>query len=140
LLEGTDGAQMKLITPSRTELLKTNYGLPTGRSRPRSHQAGISLGEFERLRAVSLTGYSGDPVIEYADPQGLTIHMSHSASEHPEPPIVLYNIWGDATGGFFSPEPWVGLQNSLVLGKGIVALEAAERFEWKIRIEFEHSE
>ena len=33
----------------------------------------------------------------------------------PDQPVILYNVWGDAAGGFFSPEPWIGLQNSLVL-------------------------
>jgi galactose mutarotase-like enzyme len=140
LVRGTDPAEMELVTPSKTELLKTSYGLPTGKSRPRSHADGIKLGEFERLAAVSLTGYEGKPYILYRDPQGLAIRMSHTASQTPKQPIILYNIWGDAQGGFFSPEPWVGLQNSLVLGKGLIRLEPGREFEWTIRIELERRE
>lgn len=96
-------------------------------------------GEFERLSAVSLTGYKGDPFIVYRDPGGLAIRMSHSASKIPKPPVVLYNLWGDVAGGFFSPEPWVGLQNSLVLGQGLIRLRPGGVFEWTIRIEFERN-
>lgn len=137
LVRGTDPSAMELVTPCSTELLKTSYGVPTGESRPRSHADGVQLGKFERLAAVSLTGYSGDPCIVYRDPQGLAIRMSHTASDIPSGPVVLYNIWGDAAGGFFSPEPWIGLQNSLVLNKGLVRLSPGDRFAWTIRIEFE---
>ena len=128
---------MELFTPSSTELLKTDYGLPTGKTRPRSHARGVKLGGFEKRKAVSLTGYKGDPHIVYRDPQGLNIRMSHTASKVPDQPVILYNIWGDAAGGFFSPEPWIGLQNSLVLNKGLVHLSPKDKFEWTIKIEFE---
>ncbi len=137
LVQGTNPTDMELVTPSKTELLKTAYGLPTGESRARGHADGVKLGDFERLSAVSLTGYEGDPFIVYRDPGGLAIRMSHSASEIPGPPVVLYNLWGDVAGGFFSPEPWVGLQNSLVLGKGLIRLRPGDVFAWTIRIEFE---
>ena len=139
LVQGTDPFEMELFTPSKTELIKTTYGLPTGESRPRGHANGVKLGGFERLSAISLTGYEGEPYILYRDPQGLAIRMSHAASEIPEQPVVLYNIWGDAPGGFFSPEPWVGLQNSLVLNKGLIRLQPGRTFEWTIRIEFERN-
>jgi galactose mutarotase-like enzyme len=138
LIPGSDPEEMELVTPSKTELLKTSYGLPTGKSRPRSHAEGITLGRFERLKAVSLTRYAGKPSILLRDPQGLAIRMSHTASQTPQQPVILYNIWGDAKGGFFSTEPWVGLQNSLVLGKGLVHLKPGRDFTWTIRIEFEH--
>lgn len=135
LVQGTDPSQMELITPSTTELLKTSYGLPTGKSRLRDHRDGIKLGKFERLTAVSLTGYESKPYILYRDPQGLAIRMSHSASEIPKQPVVLFNIWGDAQGGFFSPEPWVGLQNSLVLNQGLIRLHPGQTFDWLLHIE-----
>ena len=137
LIRGTDPSAMELFTPSSTELLKTGYGVPTGKTRPRSHAEGVKLGGFERRTAVSLTGYAGDPHIVYRDPQGLKIRMSHTASEIPDQPVILYNLWGDAAGGFFSPEPWIGLQNSLVLNKGLVHLSPKDTFEWTINIEFE---
>ena len=73
--------------------------------------------------------------MELRDPAGLTIRMSHRASEVPNAPVILFNLWGDAAGGFFSPEPWVGLQNSLVMQKGLVRLPPGGGFDWTIRIE-----
>lgn len=139
LVAGTDPTEMELATPSTTELLRTAYGTPTGESRPRNLAAGVKLGGFERLSAVPLTGYEGDPYVIYSDPQGLAIRMSHQASEIPPQPVVLFNNWGDVRGGFFSPEPWVGLPNSLVLGKGLTRLAPGGTFSWTIRIELSRS-
>lgn len=134
LVPGGDPLAVELVTPSLTEILK-EAGLPTGQTRERSHAEAIRLGEFEVREAVSLTGYEGDPWVELRDAAGLTIRLSHTASQVPEQPVVLFNLWGDAAAGFFSPEPWVGLQNSLVLGQGLVRLEPGEAFEWTVRIE-----
>ena len=135
LVEGSDPARMVLVTPSTQELLKTSYNTPSGETRPRSHAEGIELGDFERRIAVSLTGYEGNPFIVLRDPQGLAIRMSHRATSIPQQPVVLYNLWGDALEGFFSPEPWVGLQNSLVMRKGLVYVDPGEQFDWTILIE-----
>ena len=136
LVEGSDPGEVVLTTPSTMEILKTDYGVPTSETRQRSHSAGVKLGDFEKLRAVSLTGYpSGEePYVLLRDPQGLSIRMSHAADDIPKQPVILFNVWGDALGGFISPEPWVGLQNSLVLGKGLTYLEPGEDFRWRIRI------
>jgi galactose mutarotase-like enzyme len=135
LVSGGDPGKVVLVTPSAEEILKTNYGVPTGETRPRSHADGIELADFERRGAVSLTGYSGETYIELSDPAGLTVRMSHAPSEVPAQPVILYNLWGDAPGGFFSPEPWVGLQNSLVAQKGLIHLQPGSKFDWTIRIE-----
>ena len=140
LVPGSDAGRVVLVTPSSEEILKTGYGIPTGEIRPRSHAEGIELAGFERRAAVSLTGYDAGPFMELRDPAGLTIRMSHAASEVPESPIILYNLWGDAQDGFFSPEPWVGLQNSLVSGQGLIHLDPGGRFEWTIRIEITEHE
>ena len=130
-----DPGEVVLVTPAQEEILKTDYGIPTGETRARSHADGIELGDFERRKAVSLTSYGAEPYVELRDPAGLMIRMSHTASEVPGPPIVLYNLWGDAPAGFFSPEPWVGLQNSLVSQQGLIRLDPGGRFHWTIRIE-----
>lgn len=136
LIAGSDPAKMQLVTPSSIELLKTDYGTPTGETRPRSHADGVELGEFPPLVPISLAGYpqGEDPWIEYKDPAGLTIRMSHHASDVPPDPVVLFNLWGDVRAGFYSPEPWVGLQNSFVLREGLIYLDAGERFDWTITI------
>ena len=139
LVEGSDPAAMVLASPSTQEILKTAYGIPTGETRPLSYADGFALGDYPPRTATSLTGYpeGSDPFIEYRDPAGLTIRISHHASEIPDPPVILFNVWGDVGGGFFSPEPWVGLQNSLVQRQGLVYLDPGERFLWNVRVSYQ---
>ena len=139
LLEGSDPNEMVLESPASLELLKTDYGIPTGETRPASFANGTRLGEYPPLVPTSLSGYpeGADPHIEYRDPGGLTIRMSHRADGIPEQPVILFNLWGDVRNGFFSPEPWVGLQNSLVQRQGLLFVEPGEEFAWTVRIEYE---
>ena len=139
LVPGSDPASMVLATPSSLEILKTSYGTPTGETQPLSYADGIVLGDYPPLAATSLAGYPDgeDPVAEYRDPAGLTMRISHHASEIPDPPVVLFNVWGDVRNGFFSPEPWVGLQNSLVLRQGLIELDPQEEFSWTVTVSYE---
>ena len=138
LLAGSDPAKMELTTPSSVELLKTDYGIPTGETQPRSYAGGVALGDLPPLKPISLAGYprGEDPWIEYRDPAGLTVRMAHRASQVPDDPVVVFNLWGDPRAGFYSPEPWVGLQNSLVSRKGLIYLDPGEKFHWTIVISF----
>jgi len=68
------------------------------------------------------------------DPKGVTIRISHTATSIPEEPVILFNIWGDPAAGFYSPEPWVGLQNSLNLNQGLIRLSPGQEWEWTIRV------
>lgn len=136
LVAGSDPAEMVLVSPSSLEILKTDYGIPTGETRPLSYAAGFRLGDYPPMVPTSLTGYppDQDPFVEYRDPAGLSIRISHRASEIPDPPVVLFNLWGDVAGGFFSPEPWVGLQNSLVQRQGLIHLDPGRQFHWEVRV------
>ena len=138
LIAGGDPAKMTLATPSSVELLKTDYGIPTGETQPRSYAGGVALGELPPLKPISLAGYppGEDPWIEYRDPAGLTVRMTHHASQVPDDPVVLFNLWGDPRAGFYSPETWVGLQNSLVSRKGLIYLRPGKTFHWTIAISF----
>lgn len=135
LLEGSDPHRMLLETPSSIEYLKDAAGIPDGRTRPASYATPAPLAEFPPPAAVSLGGYTGEPYLILRDPQGLAIRISHSASSVPEPPVVLFNLWGDPAQGFFSPEPWVGLQNSFNLQKGLVRLRPGGVWTWQIQIQ-----
>ncbi len=134
-LEGTDPRRMLIETPSTVEYLKDAAGVPNGRTRPLSYAAPAPLAEIAPLAAVSLGGYAGEPQLILRDPQGLAIRISHSASTIPDPPVVLFNLWGDPAQGFFSPEPWVGLQNSFELQKGLVRLPPGGLWTWRIEIQ-----
>ena len=139
LVEGSDPGEMVLSTPATVEILKTGYGIPTGETRPLSdsYADGLVLGDYPPLTATSLTGYpeGQDPYLDYTDPAGLSLRLSHHASKIPDDPVILFNIWGDVRNGFFSPEPWVGLQNSLVQRQGLVYLDPGEEFLWSVRVE-----
>ncbi len=140
LVAGGDAAQMVLESPAATELLKTAYGIPTGEARPAAGFAGgLPLGEYPPLVPTSLADFPAgqDPHVVYRDPAGLAIRISHSASHVPESPVVQFNLWGDVRRGFFSPEPWIGLQNSLVSREGLVFLQPGEVFRWTVRISHE---
>ncbi|MXY71139.1 MAG: hypothetical protein F4Y47_21625 [Acidobacteriia bacterium] len=141
LLEGSDPNEMVLASPATLELLKTDYGIPTGETRPAGFAGGMRLGDYPPLVPTSLSGYPemADPYIEYRDPGGLTIRISHHADRVPEQPVVLFNLWGDVRNGFFSPEPWVGLQNSLVQRQGLVFVGPGEEFAWTVQIAYESS-
>ena len=136
LVEGSDPAAMVLASPSSTEILKTEFGIPTGETRPLSYADGFLLGGYPPLTATSLSGYpeGEDPFIEYRDPAGLTLRISHRPSHIPDPPVILFNLWGDVRSGFFSPEPWVGLQNSLVQRQGLIYLDPGQKFHWTVTV------
>ncbi len=129
---GGDARAMELETPSTVEYVKTPEGLPTGESRPRSVSPAVRLADFDARTAVSLGGYAGHPWLRLKDPAGLALTISHEAGALPPAPLVQFNLWGDPDLGYFSPEPWVGLQNSFVLRQGTVMLEPGKNFQWRI--------
>ena len=137
LVEGTDPMKMRFETPSTVEFLKAAGGLPTGEKRAKSFAAAAELSAIERLAAVSLGGYQGDPYMILRDPGGITLKLSHTAARVPQDPLIRFNVWGDPASGYFSPEPWVGLQNSFNRRQGLVRLQPGERWTWRIVLEAE---
>ena len=134
LLEGSDWRDMVFRTPSAEMFLKQEGGFPSGEMEPRSHADGIRLEEWPVKVPISLTGYKGDPSVELQDPGGLTLRMSHSGTRTPEGKFIQFNVWGDPPEGYFSPEPWMGMQNSLNLRKGLTWLEPGDEMSWTILI------
>ena len=59
LVNGSDPLEMVLASPSSVEILKTEYGIPTGETRPLSFAEGVALGEYPPMGATSLAGYPG---------------------------------------------------------------------------------
>ena len=137
LLEGTKPEEMLMETPSSVEYIKADPGIPTGETKPCSLAKPVKLAALTHGTAISLGGYQGEVFMRYADPQGLAIRLSHRAASLPEPPVILFNLWGDPAAGMWSPEPWVGLQNSLNLRQGLVWLPPGESWEWTLRLEVE---
>jgi galactose mutarotase-like enzyme len=135
LVRGSDALAMKFSSASAIEYLKREGGIPTGDKQPLSLRAGASLGEFDTRQARSLGGYGGkDAEMVYADPAGLAMRIWHTASSVPQEPVLRFNAWGDPRQGYFSPEPWVGMQNSFNSRNGLVYLAAGETWSWQLRI------
>jgi galactose mutarotase-like enzyme len=68
------------------------------------------------------------------DPSGLVLTLRHQASTEPTEPAIRFNLWTDTEEGFFSPEPWLGTQNALNNGAGLVHLAPGESWRWTIEI------
>ena len=134
-LEESKADDMLFSTPCEEELLKTEYGVPNGARRPCSLASPTRLAEFNATNAISLSGYSGTPNAVLADPAGLGIRLTHSADRLPLPPFVLFNVWGDPGSGYFSPEPWMGIQNSFNSKEGLIFLAPDDEYQWVIAIE-----
>lgn len=135
LVAGSDARAMTLESPSSIEYLKKDSA-PTGETRKRSLAKAVALRDFDAKTAVSLGGYAGEPFMILRDPGGLGVRIRHSATATPGEPLVRFNMWGDPGQGYFSPEPWVGLQDAHRLGKGLVKLAPGGTWEWAIAIEF----
>lgn len=133
LIPGSDPLAMTFTSPSTLEYLKRDR-IPTGESRAASFSKPVRLGTLPRNDAVSLGGYEGDPWMELRDPAGLSVRIWHHATPTPPAPLVQFNIWGDPGAGYFSPEPWVGLQNAHNSRQGLTWLKPGERWVWVLRI------
>jgi len=135
-LEGTPPAAVRIFTPATLEAVKSAERLPTGELRAWSLKGPVPLSQMKKNEAQSLTGYPDSTLyVTLEDPGGLGIRLSHSPTAMPKQPVVLFNMWGDAAAGYYSPEPWVGLQNSFNLKQGLIYLPPGEEFGWRVRIE-----
>lgn len=132
LVSGSVPGETTLQTPSRAELPKDANTLPTGESRPLDLSRPSRLAEHSFLPPLGLAGYEGDPWLRLADPTGLAIVIAHHAERLPAGPCILFNLWGSTAGGYFSPEPWVGLTDSLNRRAGLIELQPGEKWEWTI--------
>lgn len=134
-LQGTGAGDMLFETNCTYELLRDSHGLVTTASRPRSFAIPQRLGDFDATVAIPLAGYTGAPAARLADPQGLAVRISHNASSSLPEPLVQFNLYGGPAQGFFSPEPWFGVQNSLNTGTGLVRLAPGAGFQWTIELQ-----
>jgi galactose mutarotase-like enzyme len=132
LVAGSDAAAMRFSTPSTIEYVKKGFS-PTGEKAAKGWGVPFPLADFPARTAVTLGGYTSDTWMTLADPAGLGVQIEHSASQKPKE-VCSFNVWGDPRNGYFSPEPWVGLQNSLVTGNGLVRLKPGGEWRWNIRL------
>lgn len=133
-LPGTDPGEMLFESPSTRELLRSTIGVLSGEQRDRSFAKPHRLDEFAATTALPLAGYASDVFARLSDPQGVAIHISHKTSFRPAEPLVQFNIFGGPKQGYFSPEPWVGVQNSLNTGQGVITLMPGREWTWTVAI------
>jgi len=132
LVAGSNFADMKFQTPSTVEYVKKGFS-PTGEKTERNWNTPIKLADFPNLRAITLGGYKPGAWMTLRDPAGLEVRIDHSATRQPDE-VCSFNVWGAPKDGYFSPEPWVGLQNSLVSGNGLVKLSPGKEWRWTLRL------
>ena len=123
--------ETKLSTPARKRLLLDQAGKPTEQAAiPPFNDYPVS--QLGKEKAWALVDYPSHPRLELRDASGLHITLAHRASRQPNGTAVMFNLWGNADAGFFSPEPWLGRQNSLADNDGLVKLAPGSHFTWTI--------
>lgn len=136
LLPGGSASSVLVETPATRQIITDSQGRPTGEVRPFGKPGAVPLGTLAPRTAYSMGGYrSGDIWARLRDAGGLTITVRHTPDRLPDGEPVLFNLWGDPGAGFFSPEPWVGKQNSLASGDGLIRLEPGSAYIWTIAVE-----
>jgi galactose mutarotase-like enzyme len=123
-------------TPALVQVITNSAGQPTGELRTRAPAQQQPLISLPPRTALSLAGFNTAwPWVTIRDAAGISVRVSHHADRLPHGVPVLFNLWGDAAGGFFSVEPWVGKQNSLVSGDGLILLAPGETYHWTITLQ-----
>jgi galactose mutarotase-like enzyme len=134
LLGGGDAAAVRFATDLPDQLLRESDRTFAGRVVPSPWRGEHAIGALPRRSAVSLGGPPGSAELTVIDPSGLSVTLRHAASAEPAAPAIRFNLWADTEEGFFSPEPWLGTQNGLNTGAGVVRLEPGARWQWRIDI------
>jgi galactose mutarotase-like enzyme len=135
LLPDDDPLETTISTPATEQVITDATGRPTGRVAPVSYASPRLLSSFEPLTPVSLSGYpAGQEWVRLQDRSGFAVVIAHFEDRPPGGTPVLFNLWGDPARGYFAPEPWVGKQNSLVTGDGIIALRPGDTYRWTITV------
>jgi gluconolactonase len=137
LLSGTDPAKMQFETQNTVQLLRNTVGVLSGEQKPRSFSTPEALGSFDAKVALPLAGYKSQPFARLIDPQGMTIRLTQTTSSTLPEPLIRFNAYGGPSAGYFCPEPWFGVQNSLNTGVGAVKLKPGDVWKWRLALEIE---
>jgi galactose mutarotase-like enzyme len=139
LLPESPASGFTIESPARFEFPRTADGPPDGTARERRFSPAVTLDSLKIVPAVSVGGYDGDPWFRLTDASGLGAKVSHHAETMPIPPYVQFNLWGGTAEGYFCPEPFLGLHNSLNLRAGRIELAPGETWQWIVRVEPERA-
>ena len=136
-LPATDPSKMLFETQNTTQLLRNAAGLLSGKQEERSFYTPEELGSFDARTALPLAGYKSQPFARLIDPEGMTVRLTQTASTALPEPLVRTNVYGGPGEGYFSPEPWFGVQNSLNTGVGLVKIDPGTSWTWRLAVEIE---
>jgi galactose mutarotase-like enzyme len=136
-VQGTDPNNMTFETHNTTQLLRNSVGVLSGEVKPRSFATPERLGDFDAHVAIPLAGYRSQPFARLVDPQGMTLRLTQQASSSLPEPLIRFNAYGGPKVGYFCPEPWFGVQNSLNTGTGAVRLKAGGVWKWRLDLQIE---
>ncbi len=129
LVRSSDARAVKFETQNGVQMLRNPAGLLSGESMPRSFYEPVALGSFDAHVALPLAGYRSQPFARLIDPSGLTVRVTQTVSTTLPEPLIRFNAYGGAAQGYFCPEPWFGVQNSLNTGVGMVKLAPGESWQ-----------
>lgn len=136
-LSGTDPAKMLFETQNTVQLLRNTVGVLSGEQKERSFYTPEELGSFDAHVALPLAGYKSQPFSRLIDPQGMTLRLTQTASTNLPEPLIRTNAYGGPGVGYFCPEPWFGVQNSLNTGVGLMKINPGTSWTWRLALEVE---
>lgn len=137
LIGQSNPAAVQFETQNTVQLLRNAAGAINGEKRSRSFYSPEALGSFDARVALPLAGYRSQPFARLIDPSGMTVRVTQTASTALPEPLTRFNVYGGPKQGYFCPEPWFGVQNSLNSGIGAVKLQPGETWRWRLLIEVE---
>jgi gluconolactonase len=137
LIKGSDPAAVKFETQNTVQMLRNSAGTLNGESKPRSFALPEALGTFDAHVALPFAGYKSQPFSRLIDPTGFTVRVTQTATSTLPEPLIRTNAYGGPRQGYFCPEPWFGVQNSLNTGVGVLKIQPGESWTWRLLIEVE---
>jgi len=139
---GGNAAACWIRSPARFERLLTSRGLLSGERRAAGLRRARRVGDLGLSLDRVYGGYpAGGRWFELSDPESFGIRVRQrelAAGRTARASKTDYHfvVYADLGAGFFCPEPWLGMPNSLNRRRGIVSLEPGRTFGWEMRLQF----
>ena len=132
-----DGRPMGAVqtNTNRRKLLGAT-GRPTGEIAPfEAFSEPTPVADIERWEVIALATADKSPRAVLTLPGGLSVAVSHRASDPSWSELEFVTFWGDPVAGYLSIEAWLGQPNALASGDGLVVLAPGSSVEWTMRID-----
>nr|WP_257785281.1 hypothetical protein [Thalassotalea crassostreae] len=120
---------------SKYKLERNERRLINGNLVPSNLNGIHSITELPERKSISYTSLSESSMVTMYDTDGIQVSMSHHAISYPAKAFADFNLWASAEHGYFSPEPWVGAQNSLNSGYGLLRLTQGNAWNCQVKIQ-----